>query len=182
MVVYLITNLVNGKQYVGKTVASAESRWSDHVSDAKHGRAHILHNAIRKYGREAFSLVVLNTCLDNRALCSVEKFWIKERNTMLPNGYNMTEGGEGALGYKHTDEAKVKMVKAFTGRVASKETRELLSRMRKGKKQLGKKMPEGFGEKISKILKGRVFTPEWKARISASKRGKKKDLFTGKFL
>ena len=91
MIVYLITNKVNGKQYVGQTIRSLEERWKDHcrVRDENY-----FHRAIRKYGPENFSLEIIDTAETDEELDEKEIFWIKELNTLFPNGYNLKEGGD----------------------------------------------------------------------------------------
>lgn len=57
--VYLLTNLANGKRYVGKTKGSLDKRWYNHLADVKKGSPYALHAAIRKYGKGAFQREVL---------------------------------------------------------------------------------------------------------------------------
>ena len=85
--VYLVTNTVNGKQYVGKTIWPINTRWNCHVSSAKvHDTC--LYRAIRKYGRDSFSLSVLEEVSSEEELNEAEKRWIVELTTRVPNGYN----------------------------------------------------------------------------------------------
>jgi hypothetical protein len=73
--VYLITNTVNGKRYVGKTHRASRKRWADHCSAAKRGSQYPLHCAIRKYDKDAFAVVELTSGLSFAAanLASREK-------------------------------------------------------------------------------------------------------------
>ena len=53
--IYKITNLVNGKSYVGQTIRTIEERWKQHIKDSKGNKDDFyLHRAIRKYGKENF--------------------------------------------------------------------------------------------------------------------------------
>ena len=96
--IYVITNLINGKQYVGLS-KNCYKRWNDHYSksycskreDDKHKA---LYMAMRKYGRENFSFQILEECSEDE-LCEREIFWIKKLDT-YKNGYNETHGGDGA--------------------------------------------------------------------------------------
>jgi group I intron endonuclease len=71
--------------------------------------------AINKHGVDAFEVTVLQECADPDALNAAERDWIRELRTFKPEGYNMTLGGEGILGLKHTDETKAKMSRTRTG-------------------------------------------------------------------
>ena len=62
MLIYKVTNLHNGKQYVGQTRESVERRWTKHLSAAARGSNTTLHKAIRKYGKALFSLETLCIC------------------------------------------------------------------------------------------------------------------------
>lgn len=63
--VYLLTNTVNGKQYVGQTTRGAKYRWRDHQHDAKRrGNKSVLGRAIRKYGATSFTITVLDFAYD----------------------------------------------------------------------------------------------------------------------
>jgi group I intron endonuclease len=128
MVVYLVTNTVNGKKYVGKTSRTLLWRWGRHISASRrrNDRA-VLHKAIRKYGASAFTQEVLSRACNDEALSQLECFWIRELNTRNPRGYNLTDGGEGTVGTKHSPEAKEKIRRAGFGRKHSPET---LSKLR----------------------------------------------------
>lgn len=84
----------SGKCYIGKTTQELNRRWYDHCRDAQRGRNTLIAKAISKYGKDAFSLEVLEISfldiIDNR-----EMFWIATLGTLSPNGYNLTTGGEG---------------------------------------------------------------------------------------
>jgi group I intron endonuclease len=85
---------VNGKSYVGKTTKSIQERFTVHCYNAtKRNDTTYLYKAIRKYGVENFIVELLDSTSDK--MDDVEKYWIKELNTLIPNGYNMTEGGDG---------------------------------------------------------------------------------------
>lgn len=103
MVIYLATNKIDGKRYVGQTIRSLEDRWKDHcrVKDNNY-----FHRAIRKYGPENFSLEILDTAESEDELDRKEMFWIEKLDTKFPNGYNLRDGGNvsgrGRLGVYNT--------------------------------------------------------------------------------
>lgn len=125
MIIYQITNEVNGKIYIGKTTKTIEERFQRHLYTTKYGSETYLHRAIRKYGADSFSLKtleVVNGDIDER-----ETHWISKLNP----DYNMTKGGEGGdtsssphfqgwtkhdtygmLGKNHPESAKLKISKA----------------------------------------------------------------------
>jgi translation elongation factor EF-G len=94
MIVYCITNTVNGKKYIGMTGRTLEERWKSHCSCAKNGSKFRFHSAIRKYGEESFKKEVLFSNLNIELCRTIEEETIKEYNTMF-NGYNAKPGGCG---------------------------------------------------------------------------------------
>lgn len=107
---YTITNRVNGKQYIGIAKRPAR-RWIEHKCG--HG-SKLVYQAIQKYGLKNLSFDVLfeGTETDIKAL---EVTLIKERETKAPKGYNLTDGGEGTVGWKPSKETRNKMSQSRTG-------------------------------------------------------------------
>lgn len=93
MRIYTITNTINGKQYIGQTKGKLNKRFTNHVYAANRGSTSIIHNAIRKYGRDAFKIELLEECQSFEELDGAERKWIAELNTVTPHGYNIEEGG-----------------------------------------------------------------------------------------
>jgi GIY-YIG catalytic domain len=93
---YLITNLVNQKVYVGQTISGIKRRWSSHKSAARHGSPWIIHKAIRKYGSESFAIQLLNQYNTREALDKAEIRHITRYRKKLghKNVYNIMEGGK----------------------------------------------------------------------------------------
>jgi len=120
MIVYLVTNKVNGKQYVGQTVRSLSTRWHQHQLETSH--VSCLRNAIKKYGIDSFSVDILQVCETREEMSFVEMFYISFLNTKSPNGYNLTDGGEGSLGYAPSEETREKQSKAKAGKRISPAT------------------------------------------------------------
>lgn len=89
--IYKITNLINNKIYIGQTV-HPERRWTEHKQKARHGQDKFpIHLAINKYGENNFSFEIIEWTDDYN---NEEKRLIRELNTICPNGYNVSEGGE----------------------------------------------------------------------------------------
>ena len=88
MIVYKITNLDNGKIYIGQTKFTIEKRFKEHAKTKSH-----IGDAIRKYGEEQFDLEVLATCETREEAYELEIAFVEFFDCMAPNGYNLTEGG-----------------------------------------------------------------------------------------
>jgi len=116
--IYLVTNLVTGKRYVGQTTKTVEHRWARHV-DGK-GRAFAMGAAIKKYGPANFAVQSLDTAENQAELDAKEILWIAQLNTLSPAGYNLTEGGRGG---KHSAASKAKMSAARRGKPLSEAHR-----------------------------------------------------------
>ena len=128
-VVYLILNKVNGKPYVGQTTRPLDRRFLEHATCKKT----IIGKAIQKYGRENFYCGVIKTCASKTEMDTWEKFLIILLKTKVPYGYNITDGGEGTIGYICTDETRAKKSAALKGRPKSAEHRANLSVAQKGR-------------------------------------------------
>src|SRR5271157_4003002 len=94
-IIYLVTNAVNGKQYVGQTVRPLTRRWQCHLLSASDGSMGALHGAIRKYGAEAFRVKQIDLAETLEELNKKEVYYIAQLKTLAPSGYNLTLGGEG---------------------------------------------------------------------------------------
>ena len=96
--VYIITCLINGKQYVGYTSQGLKTRWMHHVIKAKKGVEVSLYFGIRKHGAENFVPAVIREGLTRAEAEKAEQFLIKALKLNDRRfGYNMTEGGEGGV-------------------------------------------------------------------------------------
>jgi len=107
MFVYLITNMVNGKRYVGQTTHTLEYRWGQHKR--KNGCT-VLRNAINKYGADKFIIESICEPPTIKMMNEFEIEYIQRYNTKTPNGYNMTGGGEGL--FNPSEEVRKKLSEA----------------------------------------------------------------------
>lgn len=104
-IIYVITNNVNGKQYVGKTNDTIQNRFKTHIKDSKRRsyEKRPLYSAMNKYGVECFSVEELEECSPEEAP-DREVYWIDKLNT-YHYGYNATRGGEGKQVYNYKEIA-----------------------------------------------------------------------------
>jgi group I intron endonuclease len=97
MLIYKITNLVNGKVYIGQTVQkNPKMRWYDHCAKARRGVNQPLPNAINKYGVDKFSWEIIDTATSLEALNELEKQYVEKYNA-INEGYNIREAGNNKL-------------------------------------------------------------------------------------
>ncbi len=120
MKVYLITNKINKKKYVGQTIKPINVRWYQHGLETS--QVSCLRNAVNKYGKEKFSIEVLHECNTKEEMDFVEIFYISLLNTKAPEGYNLTDGGEGSIGLITTEATKKKQSAAKLGKHLSPKT------------------------------------------------------------
>lgn len=95
MYIYQITNLINGKIYIGKT-NNIQKRWSNHKCSSDPDM--VIARAIKKYGVDNFKFEVLYKDIPIEQIDELEIKTIKEKNSQVPNGYNVASGGQGGLG------------------------------------------------------------------------------------
>ena len=147
--IYLIIDLTNWKKYVGQHHYHIEGQLDPNY----HGSGHII-KMIYKKRPHTLKEVYLKTCYTQEELDEWEKYYIKLFNTLYPNGYNLTEGGNGG--------------------VPCEETRRKISNANKGK-LIGKKNPfygkhhsEENKIKWSEKKKGKHLSEELKRKLSKS--------------
>lgn len=93
--IYKITNLINGKIYIGQTSKTIQERFEAHLKKARAYTNRYLYDAMNKYGYENFKVTEIEEC-DNANLDEREIYWIKYYNSNNKQyGYNMTIGGGG---------------------------------------------------------------------------------------
>jgi group I intron endonuclease len=162
--VYIITNTVNAKQYVGISV-DLERRWKQHCS--ANGSSPYLHKAIKKYGIEAFVFTHFADAFDEEAAKAIEQILINEKGTKAPKGYNLTDGGDGIKNPSQSVRDKI----GYANKNRSKKSRESVSRKLTGRKASEETKRKQFLAKI-----GSKRTNETKAKMSNSLKGNKRML------
>lgn len=143
--IYLVTNKLNGKQYVGQTI----------TKHSRHGHGHALRDAYKKYGHSMFLYQPLTQGnLSQMQLDCFEKFWIDVFNCLAPNGYNLESGGRWgkyvyhapSLGKKASEETRAKMSASQKARADSFEIHP-----NKGKKHSAKTKAKMATAKINQV-------------------------------
>ena len=100
--IYKITNLLNGKAYIGKTFASLNRRFSEHKAEAKRSPHRPLYRAFIKYGTDNFIIESLGF-YNEEDLSTEEEKAIEAFGTFGSKGYNATKGGDGSRYLALTD-------------------------------------------------------------------------------
>ena len=149
-----------------------------HKRDSSKSRPGI-DTAIAKYGWENFSVEVIEECSAEK-LNERENFWIVALNSKAPNGYNLTDGGDGIVGC--SEETRAKLVAASTGHEVQEEARAKIGAASKGRRpkketrakmttaHTGKHHSKKTRAKLSEINKGHKLPAKSRMKISASKR------------
>lgn len=174
MLIYKAT-LPNGKSYIGLTIKTIEERKIEHRCVSKNQCNYYFHRAIRKYGWENIKWEILEDDInDFEYLKERETFNILKYDTFMPNGYNMTLGGEGTFGWKPTKETREKIRKnalqrfkniknhPMFGVTANEKTRNKMSISQL--KRFENEYSHNFKKHLSQITK---------QKISISKKGKR---------
>jgi len=159
---YIATNRVNGKVYIGQTRQSFARRKSRHLWDAARNSPCRFHAAIRTYGPEAFEFKMLAIGPVGGWLSEMEIRTIEAYNS-FNSGYNDTKGGEGTrgsmarLGKTHTPEARAKISAARRGKPGGR---------------LGCRNTPEHNEKVRQANLGKTLSVEHRAAISAAQKGR----------
>lgn len=151
--IYSIKNLKSNKEYIGVT-KNPFHRFEQHISNAKkyYKYGNMLYKDIHNQGLENFSMSILEENVKDSDRDKREQFWIKNRNTLVPNGYNISIGGKGGKG-----------IDCFQSSIREKEILlEIISIIKKSNMSFVK-IAEAFGVKpnvISGINTGKYYRIE----------------------
>jgi group I intron endonuclease len=164
-IIYIVTNLKNGRFYVGQTKRTVAHRWAVHKSEAKNRPGCYFHKAIRKNGPDSFDVQEVASADSRFELDRLEKAWIIVTDA-LRSGYNLRSGGEGS---QHTAEVIERIAAKHRGRSLSEDHKRKLSESTKGRPKT-----EQHRANISKGLMGRLTTQRTRDAVAAANRRRAK--------
>jgi group I intron endonuclease len=180
-IIYKVINKINGKIYIGQTIRKLRRRKNNHYADARRQAYNsVFHNSLMKYDEDTFKWEIIENCDSKEELDEMEFHYIKQFNTLRPNGYNLTLGGDGMVGFKFTMEQRRRMSDIAMGRKMTEAARLKLIKNHadfSGKKNpmygvtspmKDKKHTQVTKDKISKKLKGRSLTKAHKLALSVA--------------
>ena len=156
--IYKITS-PTGKIYIGKT-----SRLNNRITKYRNcngiSEQKIIYSSIKKHGWLNHTFEVITEAPIDQ-LSHLESFYIETFNSFHysnPNGMNLTKGGEGTHGRKDSIETKTKRANSIRGRHHSEQTKQLMSKLKKGKPSNNKGIPcsDEKKKKISEANKGKI--------------------------
>jgi group I intron endonuclease len=150
--VYLITNTIDNKKYVGQCISSdIHERWKGHLKKSSNCR--YLKHAFEKYGVSQFKFQIICICFDEDC-DKYEGEYMNKYNTIAPNGYNLRQAGNNGF---HNNETKEKIratLKAFYANFTDQEKEEYAEKHRgKNNKRFGVKLSEQEKQKLSMLMK-----------------------------
>lgn len=161
--IYIATNLSNKKQYIGQTIQPIKERIREHKNSTIKTNT-CFGNAIKKYGIDGFKWIYFSCLEEDLDWCEV--FLIKKLNTLSPNGYNLTSGGQ--KGPKHLSAETIKkIIKNHWSRKSSfirkiKPPKKTKEEIRQNRIEYNKTHPSP--------LLGRSLSPETIRKISIAKK------------
>jgi group I intron endonuclease len=154
-----------GERYVGKAY-DVDKRQLGHKHDANVRKSNTQHhNAIRKY-MGAYETIILAKDVPDIFIGSFEKYWIHKFDTFR-SGLNMTEGGDGGITYRWTEEQKRNHSQKLTGRKRPEHAKFMREHMRM-KRESGYVFPSGENN----AMWGKKHTQETKKKWSKTRKGK----------
>jgi hypothetical protein len=164
MVIYLTTNLVNGKKYIGLDVKNDNSYYGSGIH---------IKRAIKKYGKENFTKEILEICDNREELILCEKKWIKTYNAVESKEfYNVHEGGIGGDVTQFMDEFKIQEWKKNISEGKRGRTKGI-PLTEKNKKGISQGLKQYYSNGGIAPLQGKPRDEETKMKISESNKGKK---------
>jgi group I intron endonuclease len=170
MIVYVAINKINNKKYIGYTTGSLNDRIKNHVRKANNKNQksynYFFQRAIRKYSIDNFTWEILHVCKNKSECCQKEIEYIKMYNSICPNGYNLTFGGDGGiqsdLTKKKISNSVKKAIKLYPDKFNRMLNMTYESRSIQSKKAWETKKKNGYisrsGFKLSELSKNKMST------------------------
>lgn len=181
--IYVLTCLITMKEYVGQAKCW-KKRWKRHCADARGDSLFAIHCAIRTYGKENFALTILRRC-PIEEMDYWEEYYVEKHDTLAPDGYNLTTGGDGSKASEDTRIRLSNALKAYWGsltederglavnrRARSEETIEKCKKTWKknlvaNSEAIGRGMRDAWQRPEERVKRTEVFrTPEYRAAAS----------------
>lgn len=160
--IYKITNNINNKLYVGQTTKNLEERLREHFQNADNLKNFTLSNAIRKYGKDNFSIDQIDTADTKDDLNKKEIYWINYYKSFDINyGYNMTLGGDGGNTYMNRSEDQMSITRKKISQKAKMHNSNHGQYVGELNSMYGKHQSDSAKQKISEKLKGRKNLNLW---------------------
>lgn len=157
--VYKLESIHTDKAYIGVT-ANPARRLKEHRKNARKNSGYALHAAMRKYGVDTFKMTVLYSSKEKDHIFEIEPQFIREHNTLSPNGYNISKGGDaGPSGPEHSKNIK--------NIWASKTPQEMVE-FKEKMKIVGADISEETRKKRSDAAKAQHADPTKKAKYKAA--------------
>lgn len=163
----------NNKNYIGQTT-DLKRRLRQYKHECKHPKRPVSF-AINKYGLDNISFVILFDNIETKEEINIlEKQYIIKYNTQLVNnyGYNITDGGDGSVGYKPTTETLKKLSISHIGKKWTSNQHTIMSSL--PPPMLGKNHTQETKNKISASLSGRKIPSNIISKFSGENHGKAK--------
>lgn len=155
--IYIRTNTVNGKQYVGQT-SDFERRERDWRRKTRYSNSTISQD-VEKYGLDVWEVKILDT-VEDKLGDEAERYYIEKYNTLYPNGYNKYSGGVKGFTFQVEEETKSKISKSLKGKSRMSED---------GKKRNAEAARERFSKTVYQYTLDGKLVAVWKSARKAAK-------------
>lgn len=158
--VYLTTNLINGKQYIG-------DHTTDNIDDGYLGSGKYFLRALKHFQKEKFNRQILEFFESKEDAFAAQEKYICMYNTLSPNGYNISPKGGLHVKGCHSDDTRKLMSQKQQGKKLSEKH---INNLKKAweKRKIEKPVSEETKEKISKGNKNKIVSKEAREKISNS--------------
>jgi group I intron endonuclease len=155
MHIYKFTHIETGRVYVGQTTQDPNRRRLEHIADSRYTtREYHFHNALRKYGIDAFTFEVIDNTSSLEELNLLEEQYIEQFDS-INNGFNIRQAGGNKL---HSEESKQRM-------------REAQIQAHARRRDAGTE--GGWKRKDGGPMKGKTCSTEHKRKVGEANKGKK---------